>query len=408
MVKMNLKKGVIVPMLAVDEEEVNRLLQAAAQGETLVYEQGEEKITLKDGVLTLEGFTEIFHLFGVLSKEGALDWRATFQQPLKNLVKKVIVGEGTKALFHTFSNFEKMKEIILPDSLKTIYYAFENCPKLKFPTFPPKLEQFELGTDALYGDPLQKFKNMPQDIILPDTVTEIGKTFSHSEIRSIVLPASLEVIESNAFRSCTKLEKVTFREGLKTIKQSAFSGCTALTELILPESVEYIGAYAFNSCTALTDVRLPKQCDAAPEAFNKTPYKPQFLKYLFDTFTPVEYAESMGKIADFIRMKEVLAGKSISEQTDYFRISERSSVTSYSYGDSDSERLAKSTSPLYQTSDIENFIVKEGVIVGIVYDRTNVIVGKTVCTYSASEDDGAGSRSREDYCTLLFFPEPIS
>lgn len=113
----------------------------------------------------------------------------------------------------------------------------------------------------------QELKNLKK-VILPNTLTLIRQNaFKESGLQSIEIPASVETIESTAFKNCTALTTVTFEKGsqLKTIQggasslyYGAFFGCTSLTSIEIPASVETIGSTAFRGCTALTTVTFEK------------------------------------------------------------------------------------------------------------------------------------------------------
>ena len=103
----------------------------------------------------------------------------------------------------------------------------------------------------------QELKNLKK-VILPNTLTLIRQNaFKESGLQSIEIPASVETIESTAFKNCTALTTVTFEKGsqLKTIQggasslyYGAFFGCTSLTSIEIPASVETIGVAAFKNC----------------------------------------------------------------------------------------------------------------------------------------------------------------
>ena len=70
-----------------------------------------------------------------------------------------------------------------------------------------------------------------QEIVrLPDGLTKVGSLwFSGARMESVEIPASVRVIEANAFRNCTKLRYVYFAKGskLEVVEDHAFGG-TAL------------------------------------------------------------------------------------------------------------------------------------------------------------------------------------
>lgn len=109
----------------------------------------------------------------------------------------------------------------------------------------------------------QKLKNL-QKVILPNTLTLIGENaFKESGLQAIEIPASVETIESAAFKGCKALTTVTFEKGsqLKTIGGShlssyyygAFYGLPNLktVDMSACTQVATIGEYAFSACITL-------------------------------------------------------------------------------------------------------------------------------------------------------------
>lgn len=96
-------------------------------------------------------------------------------------------------------------------------------------------------------------------------------------IRTVILPASIEHIRTQAFCGCSGLAEVRFAEGsrLKTIGNLAFAGCVRLEHVSVPEGTTDIHAGAFSSCTSLRSVRVPATlasplgCPADDSCFGK-------------------------------------------------------------------------------------------------------------------------------------------
>ena len=97
--------------------------------------------------------------------------------------------------------------------------------------------------------------------------------FASSNIKEIVLPASLLEIEHGAFGWCHTLESIEFAENSKlaSIGSSAFYYCDSLTSIEIPDSVIIIGDYAFNRCDSLTSIEIPDSVTSIGEnAFSDT------------------------------------------------------------------------------------------------------------------------------------------
>ncbi|MFA6866447.1 MAG: leucine-rich repeat protein [Clostridia bacterium] len=90
------------------------------------------------------------------------------------------------------------------------------------------------------------------------TVTEIatGVFANNTNLRTVIIPSSVEVIGYNAFGGCTNLLNVNFETGCKLnqIALYAFDGCVSLETIDLPDSIVTIEAGAFMGCSSLTTV----------------------------------------------------------------------------------------------------------------------------------------------------------
>ena len=102
------------------------------------------------------------------------------------------------------------------------------------------------------------FINNQEDILPLHLLSKIDATqFIKIEgLKKIVLPDSLEIIESNTFNCCHSLECVCFGKGLKKICYSAFNSCDSLKKIYLPDSLNEIGSYSFYGCSELEEVYL--------------------------------------------------------------------------------------------------------------------------------------------------------
>ena len=95
-------------------------------------------------------------------------------------------------------------------------------------------------------------------INIPDGVESIGKSafYQCKALESITIPSSVKTIGEEAFYLCLNLTSITFSEGLETIGEQAF-GCTSATTIVLPEGVKSIGDRAFAPCPDTTSIYLP-------------------------------------------------------------------------------------------------------------------------------------------------------
>ena len=87
------------------------------------------------------------------------------------------------------------------------------------------------------------------------------------------IPASVEVIEEDAFQSCRMLNGLNPPSSLRKIGVRAFSGCKAITHVEFPDNVDTIQANAFQACSSLTSVDFNNVVCISDYAFSPCPIK---------------------------------------------------------------------------------------------------------------------------------------
>lgn len=95
----------------------------------------------------------------------------------------------------------------------------------------------------------------PTTLVIPSTYNELPVTAiwdnafaENTDIEEVVIPDSIEQINSEAFSGCVNLRKVHLQSGLVKIRSSAFADCLSLTEIVIPDSVISIDYNAFKNC----------------------------------------------------------------------------------------------------------------------------------------------------------------
>ena len=126
---------------------------------------------------------------------------------------------------------------------------------------------------------LVKYNGLGGDVVIPETVIEIGETaFADCEtVTSIQLPNSVHRIGHNAFKNCTSLTAITIPPTIRYLSGSMFVGCTGLADtdgfiiigdtlygyvgedenVTIPDAVQKIGTSAFNTYETLRSVAIP-------------------------------------------------------------------------------------------------------------------------------------------------------
>lgn len=105
-------------------------------------------------------------------------------------------------------------------------------------------------------------------ITIPNTVNEIrSQAFSYcTGLRNIVIPNSVTLIEQAAFRDCTGLLEISFGTSLTTIEPQAFQGCSSITEVRIPNSVTRIGGFAFEGCKGIKNLYISESVSQIEDA----------------------------------------------------------------------------------------------------------------------------------------------
>lgn len=99
------------------------------------------------------------------------------------------------------------------------------------------------------------------DYEIPEKVTTIADNLfaGRTGLSGIILHGGITSIGKGAFKNCTDLASVTFKERTAdlTIGANAFEGCKGLLEIDLPERLTFIGKEAFKDCKGLTSIKIP-------------------------------------------------------------------------------------------------------------------------------------------------------
>lgn len=102
---------------------------------------------------------------------------------------------------------------------------------------------------------------------LPSKLKEIGlKAFKATNIKELVIPASVKKVEGSAFAYCPNLTKVTFAALNMDLIEGCFAGCHKLQSVTFPASLTRDMTYdMFRDCPMLTTVTLPKNLRTVPQ-----------------------------------------------------------------------------------------------------------------------------------------------
>ena len=176
--------------------------------------------------------------YGVLFNK---DKTELIQYPLGSDIKDYVIPEGVVTIGrYAFFGAVSIESVVIPASTESINEAgLAKCFKLENITF----------ADA------------------ENSVKYIGMwAFAQCAIKTIDLPASVEVIDMVAFANNFDLESITIPEGIERIEPGVFMGCLSLKKVNLPESVSYIGT-AFDACPGIDTIVIPANTTNIDNAF---------------------------------------------------------------------------------------------------------------------------------------------
>ena len=142
-----------------------------------------------------------------------------------------------------------LTSVVIPDTVTKIgRAAFSNCDKLTRLVIGNGVTH--IGMNAFAGcDSLT-------EIVIPDSVERIeGYAFSKcANVTSLVIGSGVSRMGSYVFQGCKALTSVEIKNGASVLGKYAFSGCEDLESIVIPGSVKKIGKFAFYNCKTLTDV----------------------------------------------------------------------------------------------------------------------------------------------------------
>lgn len=273
-----------------------------------VYSAGKVRMRLKSAPpeLTERAFADQYNLKTIILPETitALGW-GSFNE-CNNLESISLPGNLKTIGANAFGVCESLKEVTLPDSVDSIAEgAFSGCTSLaKINSKLAKedgrtivvngilvavawagLSSYEVpdGVTRIGNSVFSHFSHMGsqklKSVTLPNGLKSIGTyAFQEAPITSIVIPDSVESIESAAFCFCWDLASATISSKLKIIESNVFDGChslssitlpsqieriesnsfsgTSLNTIVIPEAVTFIGHHAFSECSSLESIYL--------------------------------------------------------------------------------------------------------------------------------------------------------
>ena len=106
-------------------------------------------------------------------------------------------------------------------------------------------------------------------LVVSEDIVEIGYSGSlfgeSSQLEGVLIPASVRVVRSDAFKDCASLQTARFFGPVDEIGGGAFENCTALREVRFDGPVGSFGYYVFQNCASLESFAFPEGSEAVPD-----------------------------------------------------------------------------------------------------------------------------------------------
>jgi len=174
----------------------------------------------------------------------------------------VLTEDGKTVVFveNTITEFEIPKTV---EDVNIPAFYYSDCLPLDSVTLEEGTSNFCIENGMLFNKNKTVLLHCTReaegtDYEVPDTVTKIGSyAFVMSDFEEIIVPESVQKIETGAFYKCVNLKKLYLDCAIEQITKNMCSGCVALEEVNIPNSVEVIKTGAFEGCMSLEKMIVP-------------------------------------------------------------------------------------------------------------------------------------------------------
>ncbi|WP_320968126.1 leucine-rich repeat protein [Hungatella hathewayi] len=148
-----------------------------------------------------------------------------------------------------------------PDTVQLIGY--DGAKPVGTLVIPDKVRKPSNGREyqvaSIGHNAFQDCSDLTGDLVIPDTVTEIGdNAFEGCHFTGeLTLSDSLVTIGEDAFYECGFTGQLVLPPTLVRVDDNAFAETTFSGQLILPEKLNYLGAFVFYDCNFTGDLIIP-------------------------------------------------------------------------------------------------------------------------------------------------------
>ena len=222
----------------------------------------------------------------------SVDFTSNTSNPLCNggkfyvngeLIEDLVIPNGVTSIAVTLSNSvtsigeesfggcSNLKSITIPNSMENIDdSAFNDCTNLHDVYISDIASWCSIDFASYTSNPLYYGGNLYvngeliEDLVIPNSVTSIGKHAFNCcfSLTSVTIPGSVTSLDELVFYNCRNMVSATIGDGVTSIEYGTFSYCRSLSSVTIPNSVVSIGAYAFLGCSSLGSIVIPNSVDS--------------------------------------------------------------------------------------------------------------------------------------------------
>ena len=166
-----------------------------------------------------------------------------------------------KCISRSFPN--EVSSIFVPAQVENIYGLIYGSPWVHWEEIEvdSRNPYFSSWGNALFNKQMTELLRVGKvnDFEIPSSVTKISDhAFKFSQMKSVTIPFSVNVIGREAFYCCYSLVQISVPSSVKAIGNETFYGDSALVEVTLPKTIEEFGYNVFRGCSKLKSLILPK------------------------------------------------------------------------------------------------------------------------------------------------------
>ena len=165
--------------------------------------------------------------------------------------------------FLAFQGCTALEEIYIPANT-ILGNAFVGCTSLKAINIDPANTKIRMKDNCLLYTDLEKEVEDALILILGSGELPndgsikmiLSNAFYESDIKEIVIPEGVTLIDVDSFTNCYNLEKITLTESLIKMGGGIFNNCSSLKEIYIPKNVNAIKANPFSNCPLLKSIKV--------------------------------------------------------------------------------------------------------------------------------------------------------